>query len=144
MIKKYLEMEGDVICLRHYLLATHGNLSKEFINTIELISGASQNISFFEMTKSKSGETAKKELREIIISNINNEVIVLTDIFGGSVTNICTELLIELKGFDIIAGLNLPMILTMILSDQNLEKEKIIQEGIKAGKEGIMYINELL
>ncbi|WP_342043756.1 PTS sugar transporter subunit IIA [Bacillus sp. OTU2372] len=131
--------------MKHFLIATHGELSKAFIETVELIAGQTANVSYFRMTKMKSGDSAKEELRQILTSKKGEEhFIVLTDVFGGSVTNICTELLLELNDFDIISGLNLPMMLTMILAGEEQSIAATIEEGIQAAKDGIIHVNKLL
>jgi mannose/fructose/sorbose-specific phosphotransferase system IIA component len=131
--------------MRHFLIATHGELSKAFIETLELIAGDTTNVSFFGMTKLKSGDMAKEELRKILTTKKEGEhFIVLTDVFGGSVTNICTELLMELNDFDVISGLNLPMMLTMVLADEEASIEDTIAQGVRAAKDGIIHINQLL
>lgn len=131
--------------MKRYLIATHGELSKAFIDTLELIAGSSSNVSYFKMTKLKSGDLAKEELKSILTTKGEDErFIVLTDVFGGSVSNICTELLLELKDFDIVTGLNLPMMLTMILSGEEKSIEDTISEGIQAAKDGIIHINKLV
>jgi PTS system mannose-specific IIA component/fructoselysine and glucoselysine-specific PTS system IIA component len=131
--------------MKHFLIATHGELSKAFIETVELIAGKSINVSYFGMTKLKSGDMAKEELKKIIRNKKEDEhFIVLTDVFGGSVTNICTELLLEKDDFDIITGLNLPMMLTMILAGEETSIEETITEGVRAAQEGIIHINKLL
>ena len=131
--------------MKHFLIATHGELSKAFIETLELIAGKTANVSYFGMTKLKSGDLAKEELTKILTAKKEGEhFIVLTDVFGGSVTNICTELLMDLKDFDIITGLNLPMMLTMILSGEELSLEEMIEDGVRSAKEGIIHINKLI
>jgi mannose/fructose-specific phosphotransferase system component IIA len=131
--------------MKHFLIATHGELSKAFVETLELIAGESANVSYFGMTKLKSGDMAKLELKQILTTKKEDEhFIVLTDVFGGSVTNICTELLLELNDFDIITGLNLPMMLTMILTSEETSIPDTISEGIHAAKEGIIHINKIL
>ncbi|WP_282139768.1 PTS sugar transporter subunit IIA [Cytobacillus oceanisediminis] len=131
--------------MKHFLIATHGELSQAFIETVELIAGKQTNVSYFGMTKLKSGDMAKKELKEILGGKKEDEhFIVLTDVFGGSVTNICTELLLELDDFDLITGLNLPMILTMILTGEETSVTDTISEGVSAAQNGIIHINNLL
>lgn len=131
--------------MKHFLIATHGELSKVFIETVELIAGKSTNVSYFGMTKLKSGDMAKEELKKILRNKKEDEhYIVLTDVFGGSVTNICTELLLEKNDFDMVTGLNLPMILTMILAGEETSIEETITEGVRAAQEGIIHINKLL
>lgn len=131
--------------MKHFLIATHGELAKAFTETLELIAGQSAKVSIFSMTKLKSGDLAKEELRKILTSKKKDEhFIVLTDVFGGSVTNICTELLLELNDFDVISGLNLPMMLTMILASEEQSIAAVIEEGVQAAKDGIIHINKLV
>jgi mannose/fructose/sorbose-specific phosphotransferase system IIA component len=131
--------------MKHYLIATHGELSKAFIETVELIAGESANVSYFGMTKLKSGDMAKEELKHILTTKKEDEhFIVLTDVFGGSVSNICTELLLELNNFDVITGVNLPMMLTMILTSEDTSVADTVSEGVRSAKEGIIHINKLL
>ncbi|MDM5226004.1 PTS mannose transporter subunit IIA [Cytobacillus sp. NJ13] len=131
--------------MKHFLIATHGELSQAFIETVELIAGKQTNVSYFGMTKLKSGDMAKEELKDILNTKKEGEhFIVLTDVFGGSVTNLCTELLLEMDDFDIITGLNLPMILTLILAGEEKSVADTIAEGISAAQNGIIHINNLL
>ena len=88
---------------------------------------------------------AKEELRKMLTSKKEGErFIVLSDVFGGSVTNICTELIMELNDFDIITGVNLPMMLTMILAGEEASIADTIAKGMRAAKDGIIHINQLL
>ncbi|MGV3466353.1 MAG: PTS sugar transporter subunit IIA [Heyndrickxia sp.] len=131
--------------MKHYLIATHGELSKAFIETVELIAGETTNVSYFRMTKLKSGDMAKEELRYMLTNKKEEEhFIVLTDVFGGSVSNICTELLMELNNFDVVTGVNLPMMLSMILTSESTSVEDTISEGVRSAKDGIIHINQLL
>ena len=96
------------------------------------------------MTKDKSGDDAEKEMKRILSNKSEEEkYIVLTDIFGGSVANLCTNLLLNGYEFELITGINLPMILTILLSDED-DIETLVKNGIEEARKGIIHINELL
>ncbi|MEZ0117573.1 UNVERIFIED_ORG: mannose/fructose/sorbose-specific phosphotransferase system IIA component [Heyndrickxia coagulans] len=131
--------------MRRFLFATHGDLSKSLIDTVSLIVGDTSNVSYFQMTKNKSGDSAKDELRKILKDKKEEDhFIVLTDMFGGSVCNICTELLMELQNFELLTGVNLPMTLTVLLAGEDTSTEDLISLGLQAGKDGIVHLNQLL
>ncbi|GGE25922.1 PTS mannose transporter subunit IIA [Pullulanibacillus camelliae] len=131
--------------MKRFLFATHGDLSKALINTVSMIIGDMPNVSYFQMTKLKSSATAKKELKEILTDKEENDhFIVLTDMFGGSVCNICSELFMELKNFDLLTGVNLPMVLTMLLAGEEASIADTISQGFEAAKNGIIHINEII
>ncbi|QJX64075.1 PTS mannose transporter subunit IIA [Niallia circulans] len=130
------------------IIATHGELAKSLIETAELIIGTNHQMSCFCMTKSKSGEVGKQELTELIFSDTLTDLIIFTDVYGGSVNNICSEILLSLpenETFHLVSGVNLPMILTTIMTSYNEDSvEAILTESIKEGRHGIKYINELV
>ncbi|GEN94051.1 PTS sugar transporter subunit IIA [Pediococcus ethanolidurans] len=131
--------------MKEIILATHGRLSEEFKRTVELIVGATTNIRCFCMTKEKSEDSAKEELEKLIQDSNEDRLIVLTDLFGGSAANICAELLMRGHHFRLLAGLNLPMLLTILTMDNDeISTNNLIEESLKAGSEGVLNVNNIL
>lgn len=126
-----------------YLIATHGEFSTGLINSLDLIIGNSKQIDFFKMTKDKSASDAESEVKQYLDQHKNEEMIVFTDLFGGSVANLFTQFLLEDYKFHLITGVNLPMVLSILLSSNN-DIEEIVQTGIEEGNNGIKYINKVL
>ena len=122
------------------IIATHGKLCEGLIDSVELITGTTGDISKFSMTKDKSETEARKEIDALLEKyKEDSKLVVFTDIMGGSVCNIFTEKLINQGGFELIAGVNLPMILSYIVQDSNK-----IESCVSDGLEGIVHVNEKL
>lgn len=131
--------------MRKIILATHGMLSEAFKSTLELLYGTVDNIDCFCMTKEKSDTQAKKELNELISKSDENELIVLTDLLGGSPANICTEMIMRGHEFRLLAGLNLPMLLTLeTIIDSDMSIDQIINKIQAEGKDGVKNINKII
>lgn len=131
--------------MKEIILATHGHLSEEFKSTLELIVGLTDNIRCFCMTKEKSRETGKAELGKLIAESNESQLIVMTDLFGGSATNICAEFLMGGHSFRLIAGLNLPMLLTIETADSDdITTESLAQRAIEAGGQGVIDVNRVI
>lgn len=131
--------------MKKIILATHGNLSFEFKNTLELIIGKSDNISCFGMTKDKSSETGKKELSKMIETDDESNLIILTDLFGGSSSNICMELLLQGHKFKLITGLNLPMLLSLVTSDNDdISVDDLIDKIMNSATDGVVNVNKAI
>lgn len=131
--------------MKDIILATHGNLSFEFKNTLELIIGRTDNINCFGMTKDKSSETGKKELSKMIESVDESNLIILTDLFGGSSSNICMELLLQGHKFKLVTGLNLPMLLSLVTSDSDdISVDQLIDKSMKAATQGVVDVNHAI
>lgn len=131
--------------MKDIILATHGHLSEEFKATLELIVGHTDNIRCFCMTKEKSAEAGKKELAQLINQSDESKLIVLTDLFGGSAATICAELLMCGHKFRLLAGLNLPMLLTLSTVDNDeISVADLIQKVLEAGSNGIVDVNKVI
>lgn len=144
LIQKCKRFIGGV-CMKRIILATHGNLSFEFKKTLELIIGQVDNVSCFGMTKDKSSETGKKELSKMIGSYDESNLIILTDLFGGSSSNICMELLLQGHKFKLLTGLNLPMLLSIVTSDNDeISVEELIEKVTNSAIKGVVDVNEAI
>ncbi|HBH0499420.1 TPA: PTS mannose transporter subunit IIA [Clostridioides difficile] len=130
--------------MKKFLIATHGELSRELVDASKLIIGSLTNIEYFCMTTDKSTDDAEKEIRSILSNNKDSEeFVVLTDVFGGSVANICTNLLLQGFKFELLTGVNLPMLLSILLLVEE-DTKLIVKSGLEEAKNGIVYVNELL
>lgn len=129
--------------MKRIILATHGNLSFEFKKTLDLILGNSDNVECFGMTKDKSSEDGKKELDKMISSYDESNLIILTDLFGGSSANICTELLLQGHKFKLISGLNLPMLISLVTSDtDDISVQDLIEKAMNSAVTGVVDVNK--
>lgn len=66
----------------------------------------------------------------------------MTDMFGGSVNNNAMVLTKNPK-VHVVTGINLAVVISIIMSDQNADTEEIIKHAVEQSKELIMYCNEL-
>ncbi|MCP9329769.1 MULTISPECIES: PTS sugar transporter subunit IIA [Lactobacillaceae] len=131
--------------MKEIIIATHGHLSEEFKRTVELIIGEVKNIRCFCMNKEKSEDDAKAELEKMVNESNEDNLIVLTDLFGGSSANICAELLMRGHSFSLLAGVNLPMLLTLLTTDDNkVSMDELLSEVVKAGSQGVLNVNQIL
>lgn len=129
--------------MKNIILATHGNLGYEFKATAELIVGSLPNIKCFGMTKEKSATQGKKELESLIEAMDESNLIILTDMYGGSSTNICTELLLSGHEFSLLTGLNLPMLLALVSGDSSDKSvSELTSELEEAGISGVINVGK--
>ncbi|WEV37229.1 PTS mannose transporter subunit IIA [Lactobacillus sp. ESL0677] len=129
--------------MKDIILATHGNLAFEFKKTAELIVGHIDNIQCFGMTKDKSAAKGQKELENLIKNTDEDNLIILTDLYGGSSNNICTELLLKGHHFQLLSGLNLPLLLTFLTIDSsNMTSKELVKQLKEAGVAGIIDVSE--
>lgn len=123
------------------LVAAHGETARSLVQAADLITGDNKDLDYFCLTKNMSGEELEYTIKKYLDKEKNQQLIVLTDIFGGSVANAFMKFLIEGYQFDLITGVNLPLLLSLLLSPEK-EINKKIDQGILEGKAGIIYVNE--
>ena len=120
------------------VLVTHGRLAAEFIHAVEHVVGKQEQIEAICI-----GPDDKMDARRVDIAaaadraNTGEGVIILTDMFGGTPSNLAISLLEEGK-IEVVAGLNLPMLvkLARVRRDYNLHKA-----AAAAQDAGRKYIN---
>ena len=124
------------------VLASHGLLSKGMKNSVEIIMGPTKNL---EVVTAYIDDIDPEVEAERIMNNLNrNEnLIVVTDLFGGSVNNVFLNY-INKENFYLISGMTLALVLQllMIREDENIEEN--ITRVIDETKDHIVLCNDLL
>ena len=126
------------------LIITHGNLVYELIKAAEMIRGNMDGVVPISVDATKAVEDVKKEITSAIKkADSGNGVLIMTDLFGGTPSNISLSFLKEGK-VEVITGVNLPMLLK--IPDMR-RKKKLVEAAdfIKDyGKKNIYLASELL
>ena len=95
------------------LVITHGNLGCELIQSAELIKGRLDGVLAISVDPTKGVEKLKKEITDGIKKvDRGKGVLILTDLFGGTPSNISLSFLKEEK-LEVVTGVNLPMLLKL-------------------------------
>ena len=126
------------------LITTHGNVGNELIRAAELIKGHLKRVTHISIDHSKSAEEQKKEIGLAIKKLDQGQgVLILTDLFGGTPSNLSLSFL-KAGRVEVVTGVNLPMLLKLrdMKEDMGLaEFAKFIQDY---GKNNISLASELL
>lgn len=126
------------------ILVTHGNLAQEMLQTASQILGkAAEGVQTLSVTTSTSIEQGAGELKKLI-ADAPEGVVVLTDIFGGSATNIALTASKDYAKCHVITGLNLSMLLTALNSRKKLGDKELAEKIESDGKRAVINATELL
>jgi PTS system mannose-specific IIA component len=82
-------------------------------------------------------------IQRVTVLNQGQGVFVLTDMFGGTPSNLALSLQ-DLAWVDIVAGVNLPMLLKILTSRQSSDLEQTVHAGQEAGRKYIHVASDLL
>lgn len=127
------------------LVLTHGELGRQFINTAKQIGiNSEESVVALGIDPSDSPDMLRDQVAQNI-KKVNNGkgVLILTDLFGGTPTNISLSFL-EAGKVEVVTGLNLPMIIKAINSRAGHDLESLAKLAAEAGKENIYLAGEVL
>lgn len=126
------------------VVATHGKLAEELIRTAEAVVGKIEQIAPVSIVA--SSPDVRGQLKAAIQQVDGDEgVLLLTDLLGGSPTNLCLSFLAERK-VEVITGVNLPMLLKL----PGLRKPgaggivEVAQKLAEAGQKSVAHASEAL
>ena len=120
------------------VIVSHSNISKEFLIALEHIVGKQENIVAISILPEDDVESKRQEIIKAVKKvNKDKGVIILTDMFGGTPSNLAISVMEEEK-VEVVAGVNLPMLIKI----SSLRNECEIKELIKVSQEsGRKYMN---
>ena len=120
------------------VLVTHGNLAQEFISAMQHVVGRQEKVEAVCIGPEDDMEMRRSEiLKKVELADSGSGVVVLTDMFGGTPSNLAISIM-DRANVEIIAGVNLPMLIKIA----SLRKEKSLKETVSGAQEaGKKYIN---
>jgi len=126
------------------VIVSHGQLGKELIATAEMIVGKIPYITSVSIDVTSDVETSREQIRQAIKS-VNNGagVVIFTDMFGGTPSNISLSFLDE-ANIEVITGVNLAMLLQLSTSSKAEPFQQIVQSLKQRGQENIHIASEFL
>ena len=126
------------------IIITNGNLALELKSAMEHIIGTQNNVAIFCITPDDDIDIQKNNIQKTIKEvNKGNGVIILTDMFGGTPSNLALNFL-EPGNIEIISGVNLPMLVKIGQSRSDGNILEVIQEGKVAAQKYISIASEIL
>ena len=126
------------------IIVTHGNLALELKSSMEHILGIQKNIEIISIKPDDDLDIKKSALEESIKKVTKDSgTIILTDMFGGTPSNLAISFL-KIGKIEIISGVNLPMLVKLIgLRDSN-DLQKVARESKESAQKYISIASEIL
>ena len=126
------------------ILVTHGRLADQFVEAMEHVVGQQEGI----VTVCIGPNDDMEQRREDISSAIERVddgrgVIILTDLFGGTPSNLAISLL-DAGRVEVIAGINLPMLIRLAGARKTMGVVEAVEAAQSAGRTYITVASELL
>src|SRR5678816_2406422 len=126
------------------VIVTHGHLAGELLAAAEMIIGPISHIAAVSIGWHDDVDAARDEVQRAIIRvSQGRGVLLLTDMFGGTPTNIASMFLEE-GSVEVVTGVNLPMVIKLATSTGEDSLAEIAPKIRDQGRQGIYLAGALL
>ena len=126
------------------VLVTHGRLADEFIAALEHVVGPQENMASICIESDDDIDTCRADIMSAVATvDTGNGVILLTDMFGGTPSNLAISVMEQAK-VEVVAGINLPMLIKLATARDEGTLKEIAACAQEAGRKYINVASTLL
>ena len=126
------------------ILVTHGKLAEEFVHAMQHVVGRQEAVATVCIGPNDDMEARRREIADAVKAvDAGNGVIILTDLFGGTPSNLAISLM-ETGKIEVIAGINLPMLIRLAKARTCMTLPKATEAARDAGRNYITIASEFL
>ena len=127
--------------MRKYIIATHGHMAYGINTTLNMLIGAQENLTIINAYTDECKDPIP-EFEKIIAENPEDDTVIMTDLFGGSVNN-NAMLMTKNERVHVVTGINLAVVISIVMSDSSTPTKQMIEEAVASAKDMIIYCNNL-
>lgn len=126
------------------ILVTHGGLADEFVHAMEHVVGKQEALATICIGPHDDMAVRREEIADAIREVDSGEgAIILTDLFGGTPSNLAISLL-DTGRVEVIAGINLPMLIRLAGARKSMNVTNAVTAARDAGRNYITIASEFL
>ena len=126
------------------IIVSHGKLAEEILNALTIILGEAPNIEAISKGWYDDVEDSKKKISQGLKRiDQKNGVVIFTDMFGGTPSNLSFSFLKD-NQVEIITGVNLPMLIKFVSLQRSNNLREVAKKVIEHGKRNIHLASALL
>jgi PTS system mannose-specific IIA component len=126
------------------VLVTHGRLAEEFRSALEHVVGPQKAIATISIGPDDDMDHRRQDILDAVAATDDgNGVIILTDMFGGTPSNLSISAMAR-ENTEVIAGVNLPMLIKLAGVRAENDMQKALVEASEAGRKYIYVASRVL
>ena len=122
--------------MRQYIIASHAHFATGIKESVELLSGARDNV--HDLSMFVDGRMDVAEEAQKLLAGMS------ADVFGGSVNNEFTKIVQTRPRTYLVTNMNLPLLIQLLFSDESAPVEETIRAVVAADDTRVKFVNDLL
>lgn len=126
------------------IIVSHGKLAEELLNSLTIILGEVVNMEAISIGWYDDVEDSKRKIN-LSLKRVNqkNGILIFTDMFGGTPSNLSFSFLKDDR-IEIITGVNLPMLIKFVSLQRSNKLKEVAKKVVEQGKKNIHLASALL
>jgi PTS system mannose-specific IIA component len=126
------------------IIVSHGKLAEELLNALTIILGEAPNIEAISIGWYDDVADSKRKISQSVKRvDQKNGVVIFTDMFGGTPSNLSFSFLKD-DQVEIITGVNLPMLIKFVSLQRGNNLKEVVRKVVEQGKKNIHLASALL
>ncbi|BCQ35354.1 PTS mannose transporter subunit EIIAB [Erwinia rhapontici] len=121
------------------MIGTHGWAAEQLLKTAEMLLGKQENVGWIDFVPGENAETLMEKYQARLAEMDSTQgVLFLVDTWGGSPFNAASRLVVDKPGYDVVAGVNIPMLVEVLMArDDNPTFDELVALAVETGREGV-------
>ncbi|MEJ5065310.1 PTS mannose transporter subunit IIAB [Erwinia sp. MYb375] len=121
------------------MIGTHGWAAEQLLKTAEMLLGEQENVGWIDFVPGENAETLMEKYQARLAEMDSTQgVLFLVDTWGGSPFNAASRLVVDKPGYDVVAGVNIPMLVEVLMArDDNPTFDELVALAVETGREGV-------
>jgi PTS system mannose-specific IIA component len=129
------------------LFVGHGPLAEGLLGAVEMIAGPQERCAVVRLQPEDDVDGVSRRLEAALTSlgvSEEDDAVIFADLFGAAPANAAAMLLRTRPRVEIVAGMNLPMVLDALLSREGMSARDLCRQAVESGRESIRDVGEVV
>ncbi len=130
--------------MRQFIIASHAHFAAGINESVSLLSGERGNIRTLSMYVDGNNDLAAAATKMLDETPEGDDLVVCTDLFGGSVNNEFTSIVQRRPNTYLVTNMNLPLLIQLLFAEEGRDTAEVIREICAADDTRVKFVNDLI
>lgn len=130
--------------MRQFIIASHAHFAAGINESVSLLSGERDNVRTLSMYVDGNNDLAAAAAKMLDETPEGDDLVVCTDLFGGSVNNEFTSIVQRRPNTYLVTNMNLPLLIQLLFAEEGRDTVEVIREICAADDTRVKFVNDLI
>lgn len=130
--------------MRQFIIASHAHFAAGINESVSLLTGERDNVRTLSMYVDGNNDLAAAAAKMLDETPEGDDLVVCTDLFGGSVNNEFTSIVQRRPNTYLVTNMNLPLLIQLLFAEEGHDTAEVIREICAADDTRVKFVNDLI